>query len=88
MQKISSFYKLILVIQQILEIQALKGHSHFGPQPPKNYYIAFSFPEFVPKHQFKKNILFHSFLHDIQKFLESWEQSGYTIFDHTHANIF
>ena len=37
MKKISSFHQFILEIQQILESQDLKGHTHFWPTQSKNY---------------------------------------------------
>ena len=42
--QISSFHELVLVIQQILEFQDLKGHTHFWPPPPpKIVKVTFSF---------------------------------------------
>ena len=35
MQKISSIYKFILKIQQIIESHELKEHAHFGPHQPQ-----------------------------------------------------
>ena len=40
--QISSFHKLVLVIQQISEFQDLKGHTHWPP-PPKIVKVTFSF---------------------------------------------
>ena len=37
MEKISSYHQFILEIEQILESQDQKDHTHIGPQPPKNY---------------------------------------------------
>ena len=41
--QISSFHKLVLVIQQISEFHDLKGHTHFWPPPPKIGKVTFSF---------------------------------------------
>ena len=49
-----------------------------------------SFPEFVNKFidNTPKTSLFHWFLREIQPILESCDQSGTTIYDHTHPKIF
>ena len=48
MQKISSFNKLILKIQQILESHELNGHAFFDHAHAKIIEITFSFLEFAP----------------------------------------
>ena len=51
MQKISPFHQFILEIQQILESQDLKDHTHFDHQHLKIIKVTFGFPKYLSTHQ-------------------------------------
>ena len=81
MQKVSSIYKCILEIQQILDFHVLKGHIHFWTCSPKIIKVFFSLREFVSA--WKKSVyvrfwdlrLLYSY-----HFWESCDQNGHTHF--------
>ena len=73
----SSIYKFIFQIQQILGSHELKGHSHDNVYP-KTIDLTFSLLGFVQA--CKKISLFHLFFFEIQPILELHNQTGYTRF--------
>ena len=72
-EKISSFQKFILKIQQILGSHELKSHGIFDHAHPKYFWSDFNFCEFVST---CKNSVIQSVILQIQSILESHQQTS------------
>ena len=82
MQEISSIYKLIIKIKQILSSHKLKSLTHFWSRPP----IIFSFPEFA--RAIKKSVHSNCSFLRYSQFYNAVITLATLIFDNAHPKIF